>query len=149
MRDDDSYVNMAKYLENLLKTRHADTGVEVQDVYYGDQENIPRTPSACVDPGGKRRDLQGAPRRTEATMTNYVIVYHYEVKSMQDVREAADRVAEKIEDIIHEDAYMGNSVFDSMVTAVESGYLMRRNSLYRASRLTVEARAMKQLPSTF
>lgn len=149
MRDNDSYVDMAKFLEVLLKTRFADTGIAPQNVYYGDQENVPRTPTACVDPGGKVRVLDGAPRRTMTTMTNYVIVYHYELAALPLVREASDRTAEKIEAIIHEDPYMNESVVDSMVTAVESGYLSRRNVIYRASRLTVEARSVKQLPSTF
>jgi hypothetical protein len=118
-------------------------------VYFGDQQNIPLTPVACVDPGGKSRALDGAPRRTLTVMTNYVLVYHYEVKSLQDVREDAERLAEAVETLIHADPYMTDSVVHSLVTSVESGYLSRRNSLYRASRLTVEATVQAQLPSEF
>jgi hypothetical protein len=148
-RNNDSYVDMAKFLQNLLITRATDTGIAARDVYFGDQQNVPRTPSACIDPGGKTRTRNGDPRRTLVTLTNYIIVYHYEVKSLQDVREDADRLGETVEAIVHEDSFMGDSVLDSMVISVESGYLQRRNSMYRATRLTIEATAQTQLPSQF
>jgi hypothetical protein len=146
-RANDSYVDMAKFLEALLVTNRVSLGLSA--VFFGDQANVPSTPTACVDPGGKSRTLNGAPRRTLVTLTNYVIIYHYEVKSLQQVREDADRLAETVETLIHSDSFMGDSVLDSLVIAVESGYLSRRNSLYRASRLTVEATVQAQLPSQF
>lgn len=151
VRDNDSLVDMADYLINLLKlpANVALSGVAVEDIYYGDQTNIPRTPSACVEPGTKTRQLQGAPRRTQVDKVCHIIVYHAEVGSSSDLRKEADKTSEKIEGIIHADPYMTETVMDSMVTAIDSGYLLRRNTLYRASRLTVEARAMKQLPSQF
>jgi hypothetical protein len=66
---------------------------------------------------------------------------------MQTTRQQADNVAESVETLIHEDPTLGGTVIHSLVSRIESGYLMRRGSLFRASRLTVEATVQTQLPS--
>lgn len=142
----DKYHVVALKLKTMLEDAANTLGIK--DVFYGDQNNIPRNPAVCIDPGEKRRELNGAPRRTMVTMTNYIIVYHNEVKSMQDVRLGSDDLGEKIEDLIHTDATLGDLVIDSMVTGIESGYLQRNRALFRASRLTVEARQQVQLPAS-
>ena len=142
----DSYHTVAKKLQDIVVTEATSLGVNADDVYYGDQNNIPRCPSVCIDPGEKRRESNGAPRRVMTTMTNYIIVYHNQVASMQEVREDSDKLGEKVEALIHADATLGGIVIDSMVTGIESGYLQRDRSLFRASRLTVEARDQVQLP---
>jgi len=153
-RDNDSYADMARFLEALLKNNAGALGIAnlpngTPSVFYGDQQNIPVTPTACIDPGGKRRELNGAPRKTDVTLYNYIIVYRYELGSVSDQQEDADDLIEDIEALIHQDAFMSNSVLHSMVVGIDSGYLQRRNALYRSSRLTVEATVTKQLPSQF
>lgn len=138
---------VSKYLEDLLEGKKEEIGLH--SVFYGDQDRIPHTPTACIEPGEKRRQLNGAPRRTEVTITVYVLVYHNPVTSTQTIREENDKVAEAIETEIHKDAYMDGLVVDSMVTMIESGYQMRSNTLFRSSRLTIEARSQVQLPSSF
>lgn len=139
-----SYVDMADYLKTLIETNRTSLGLA--DVYYGDQNNIPRTPSACVDPGGKDRGLNGAPRRTLVTLTNYVLIYHNKMTSTEIIRREDDQRAEAIEKLIHQDSQMGGLVIDSMVTGIESGYLMRERTMFRASRLTIEAHVQEMLP---
>lgn len=143
---------MCRFLVNKLNASAAKTALQIQDVYYGDQERLPRTPAVCVEPGEKVRELNGAPRRTLITFTNYIIVYHNPVKNATVIREEDDQRAEAIERFIHADPYFadgsGNDqVIDSLVTSIESGYQMRANTLFRASRLTVEARNQEQLPT--
>lgn len=137
---------VAQYLENLLETNKAVLGL--QDVWYGDQSRIPRTPTACIDPGEKRRTLNGAPRRTLLDLTVYILIYHNPIKNIEVINRDSDGLAESVEAKIHENAQMGGLVIDSMVTAVEYGYQSRRNTLYRVSRLTVEGRSQVQLPSS-
>lgn len=146
----DSYVSLAQIVETILNTNKVALGL--QSIYFGDQERIPYTPCACVEPGGKERRLTGMPRRTEVTLTCYIIVYLYNLASPEDVREDADGKAEQIEAVLHADAQLRDAsleprVIDSMVTSVDSGYQPKRNSLYRASRLTFEARSQVLLPS--
>jgi hypothetical protein len=140
-------VEMGTYLQNLIESNKASLGV--QDVYYGDQANIPRTPTVCMEPGEKTRSPNGVPRRTLVTITNYLIVYHSEVASMQTVRLEDDQLAEAIETLVHTDATMGGLVIDSLVASVESGYLQRARAMFRASRLTVSATVQEQLPTNY
>jgi hypothetical protein len=140
----DSLVTVSKYIETMLSTNAV--ALNLEDVFYGDQQRIPRTPAACVESGEKRRTLKGAPRMTLVDITTYIIVYHYKLKSVQEIREDNDLLAEAIETLVHSDCKLGGYVIDSMVTSVESGYQMKGNSLFRASRLTIEARSQVLLP---
>ena len=142
----DSLYDMGKYLQTLLEG--AKGGLNISDVYYGDQEKIPRVPTACVDTGAKRRELNGAPRRTQVDMETYVMIYTGAVASQSANREQDDQVAEAVEDLIHQDATMGGLVIDSLVSNIEYGYAVRSNSLFRTARLTVTARDQVQLPSS-
>jgi hypothetical protein len=140
----DSLVTVSKYIETMLSSNAV--ALNLEDVFYGDQQRIPRTPAACVESGEKRRALKGAPRMTLVDITTYIIVYHYKLKSVQEIREDNDLLAEAIETLVHSDCKLGGYVIDSMVTSVESGYQMKGNSLFRASRLTIEARSQVLLP---
>jgi hypothetical protein len=151
---DNLYV-LTKDVQTRLASKAGQTGFgyEARDVFFGDQQRIPRTPALCVEPGGKVRQLQGAPRRTEVTLSVYIIVYHYLVAQASVVREADDQLAETIEAFMHEaqnnqllDTNSEPTVIDSMVTNVESGWMPKGNSLFRASRLAFEARTQVQLP---
>lgn len=141
-----SLQDVAEYLETLLVNQQGALGLA--DVYYGDQSRIPRTPTACIDPGEKRRELNGIPRRTDVRFINYVLLYHNPIDSVIALTKESDALAEEIETLIHLDAKMGGLVIDSMVTTVEFGYQTRGSSLYRVSRLTVEGRSQVQLPSS-
>jgi hypothetical protein len=150
----DKMLVYASYLEDLLKDNATDLGLAnkadgTPSVYYGDQNRIPVTPSACVDPGEKRRELNGAPRRTQNDLTCYILVYHNPVKGVEVVNKESDALAEAIETLIHDQgAQLGGLVNNNLVTAVEFGYQSRGNTLYRVSRLTVEGRSQAQLPSS-
>lgn len=137
---------VAEFLETLLETNKVALGLA--DVWYGDQNRIPRTPAACIDPGEKRRTLNGAPRRTQVDMIVYILVYHNPVTSVETIAKTTDGLTESIEEKIHLDATMGGLLIDSMVSTVEYGYQTRNNTLYRVSRLTVEGRSQVQLPSS-
>ena len=145
----DSYTAVAKDIQARLEANKTALGLE--DVFYGDQNRIPRTPAVCVEAANKTRELNGLPRRTEVDMTIYVIVYHYKITNVQDVQEEVDTLAEQIEDFLHLDAQLRDNaqeptVVDSHVRSVESGYQQKKNSMFRATRLTFVARSQVQLP---
>jgi hypothetical protein len=142
----DSLVTVADVLVAKLEASADSLGLT--DVFFGDQDLIPRSPAACVEPGDKTRDLQGATRRTENVFTIYILVYHSEVRSPQSNRKDADTLAEAIESLIHSDATLGGLVRHCYVTQVQSGYARKQNALMRSSRITFEARNMTQLPSS-
>lgn len=141
----DSIPFFANYLKTMIETNKGTLGVV--DVYYGDQNKIPRTPTTCVDTGEKQRQLNGAPRRTENNITIYVVVYHYKVGSSEENQLGADNLAEAHETLIHADPQMGSNAIHSLVTSIEAGFAQRGRDTYRASRLTVEIRSQSQLPA--
>lgn len=108
------------------------------DVYYGDQDKFPRTPSICIDPGNRQRILQGASFRTDNNFTIYILVYHAKVQDNQATRMEAQQLSEQIETLLHLDPQLGGLVIHSFCTLNESGYVYRQNTMYRTNRITFE-----------
>jgi hypothetical protein len=135
---------IAEYMYNQLLTNMGTLGLAA--VYYGDQDKIPTTPVACVEPDTKTRTLNGAPRKTAVDLSLYVLVYHSGLRDPQSNRQDADILAERIEDFFHEDRTLGDQVIDCMVSTIESGYAQKTNDVMRASRLTLTARTQQMLP---
>jgi hypothetical protein len=120
----------------------------LQDVFYGDQEKIPRSPTACVETGLKNRELTGVPRRTTNTMQLFIIVYHSRVQDNQVTRLESDQFAELVEDELHksENVTLGGLVSHSMVVSSEYGYARRSNLLWTATRMTYQTTSLVNLP---
>lgn len=108
------------------------------DVWYGDQEMIPRTPAAAVESGQKTRELSGAPDVTTNRFTVFILVYMAKIQDVQTTRKAADQLAESIEALVHQDNTLGGLVIFGMCTSVEPGYAIRGGTLMRAARITWE-----------
>ena len=140
----DSLVTVVDAVVAKLEAAADDLGLT--DVFYGDQELIPRSPAACVETGTKDRSLRGATRRTDNAFTVYVLVYHSEVRSPQSNRRDADVLAESIETLLHQDKTLGGLVTHCYVTRLESGYSRKQNALLRSSRLTFVGENVLQLP---
>lgn len=140
--------DVAKKVESTIDSNRTTLKLPAGSLFYGDQSKIPITPCVCVESGDKTNELNGAPRRVMRTSTIYVLTYHSSVKSPIVNREEDDQFAESLETILNADAKMGGLVIDSMVTSIEFGYQVRSNTIYRASRLTFEARWQEQLPSS-
>lgn len=108
------------------------------DVYYGDQEKFPRTPSVCVDPGNRQRALQGVSYRTDNNFTIYILVYHAMLQDNQVTRKEVQQLAEAIETLLHADPTLGGNVIHSFCSLNESGYVYRNSTMYRTNRMTFE-----------
>lgn len=140
----DSVDTITQYVIDKLITNAAllksTSGVVVgsDDIYYGDQEKFPRTPSICVDPGNRRRDLQGVSYRTDNNFTLYIYVYHAKVQDNQLTRKEAQQISEAIETLLHQDPQLGGNVIHGFCSLNESGYVYRQNTMYRTNRITFE-----------
>jgi hypothetical protein len=110
----------------------------LQDVWYGDQEMVPRTPAVAVEPGSKARVIAGTSRSTENRLTVYLMVYVAKIQDVQATRKTTDQIAEAIEVHLHNDPTLGGLVIFSMVSSVESGYAIRGGTLMRSARMTWE-----------
>lgn len=127
-----------------LLNDHAELGL--QDVFYGDQDFLPRNPAACVEPQRKTQQLKGAPRRTEVNLSVFVILYVSALTDPQSNRRDADKLSEEVEAVLHLDAQCKNQVIHSLVVSNESGWASKSGTPIRASRLTFEATSQDQLP---
>lgn len=134
------------YFVNLLTTHKSDIGLKA-DPSYGDQQKIPFTPFACVEPGVVRRVLNGTSRRVMVELDTHIIVYHSAVQSTSENLRVADDTANTIMGFVHADATLGGLCIDSLVREIEPGYQRRGTSLFRATMLTIEARQQQLLPN--
>jgi hypothetical protein len=141
----DSMDTVAQYVVDKLKTNYAALTSMVDgevgssdDVYYGDQELMPRTPSICVDPGTEQRTLQGVSFRTDNNFVVYIYVYHAKIQDNQLTRKEVQQVSEAIATLLHQDPQLGGLVIHSYVALNESGYTYRGKTMYRTNRLTFE-----------
>jgi hypothetical protein len=138
--------DISRALVDLLKVEQADLGL--QDVWYGDQAKIPRSPAICVESATKSRSVVGAPRRTQVIFQCFLIVYHARVDDVQIVREEVDMFAEDIEAVIHrsENVTLGGLVTHGMITSSEFGYANKGGTLWQGVRMTYEAQSTVNLP---
>jgi phage gp29-like protein len=144
MTNTDSLKTFAKAVQSKIEDNKG--ALEIQDVYFGDQNKIPRVPAACVEPVDKTRELDGAPRRTKNDIQVYVFVYHARIGDVQDTLEEALDRSEAVEALLHADSTLGGLVIHSLVTALEQGLLRRSGTFYRGTRLTFTGLTKTNLP---
>lgn len=142
----DSLALVTNYLYTLLDGYKANFTPAVQDVYYGDQNQIPRTPAITVASSQKGRELAGAPRRILNTFEVFINIYFSNVRPIAVNHQEADALAEAVEAKIHEDIIFGGLVINSLVVLNEAGFLNRDNSQFRGNRLIVRATSKTLLP---
>lgn len=119
------------------------TVLGLADVFYGDQRQIPRTPTLCLEPDMKRRELEGVPRRTLNTFSMYVLLYISKMDDVQVNARDALVLAEAVEDFLHADPTCHAPpaqplLVHSYCTEVEPGYRTRQDTRFRACRIKFE-----------
>lgn len=120
------------------------------EVFYGEQNQYPRTPAAAVEPVDKERELQGAPRMYVVRMTVSVVLYLTKVlESNQATRKAVDTLGEQVEAVLHQNPHYDGLLLDSYVRRAESGYAYKSGTQYRAYRVEFEGLVKKGLPLQF
>jgi hypothetical protein len=145
----DSLYIYTKKIQTIITDVQEDLGIV--DIFYGDQQQIPRTPTVCIESDKKTRELQGAPRRVLNQLRCFVIVYSSRVDDTAQLNsEIADQLTEAIESEIHKYPTLDGLVFHSLVGEVESGFQSRlmagKLTRFRASRLTVTGQSKTMLP---
>lgn len=136
---------VAAHLKELLEEAD-DLGL--QDVFYGDQQSIPRSPAVVIENASVAREYSGAPYRTINTITVVIILYMAATTGIEEIQAACDELGEDIADVINTDAMpalynpagtqFGGLVINAGVILVEYGYAVKRNEILRANRLTIE-----------
>jgi hypothetical protein len=141
----DSLVVVAQAVQAIVVANKTAWGI--QDIYYGDQTLIPRSPAVCIETGEKVRELNGAPRRVLVTLPVYLLVYHNALMPSSDTqRHDNDLLAETIEAELHNHKDLGGIVVHCYCTALEAGYQLKSGTLWQTTRITLEATSQVQLP---
>jgi hypothetical protein len=136
---------LAQYFIDFFDTRRNTYGLK--DVFYGDQEYIPESPTVCVEPVVLTRELVGVPHRMDNDFGVGVLCYAADPMGNQAAQRDADSLAESIAHDIDIDGLpdssggtrFGGLVVHGFVSEYRYGYVVKRNKLMRANRLIVSA----------
>lgn len=130
----------------LLEANKDSLGLD--QVYYGDQLNIPQALCAAVRVGRKTRERSGA-IGPGGRMMNYmpiiINVYNSTVTDEASARLVVDQLAEAIEDLLHQDILLGGLTIDGYVSEFDPDPVFRTGSMYRTVQLTFLARSKTNL----
>lgn len=113
-------------------------------VFFGDQQLLPGTPSLCVEPGIKRRELAGASNMTLNVIDTIFLIYHSTLNAnQQEARRDTVAFAEAIETYLHHNhlrlfAANGDQLtIHGHCTDMDPGYAAKSNNTrYNAVQMT-------------
>lgn len=131
---------VAKAIETLLLSKKLELGLD--EVYYGDHNNIPVGKAVAVTPGNKRRELAGVAGpggRSKNLIEIAILVYYSKVEDEATARYAIDRLAEDIEEELHKDTTLGGIIIHGFVTDWLPGIIHKPNSMFRVVQMTYMA----------
>lgn len=121
----------------------------IQDVFYGNHNMTPRSPSVIIRPGRKRRTLRGVAfpgGRTENQLVVLIDVMTANVIAGEEVaRLELDELAENVEKLLYVDVTLGGLVIHGFVTDWDPGETYISNSMWRTVRMTYEAKTITYL----
>lgn len=134
----DRFTPVVQKVHDVLTAAKVELGL--QDVWYGDQNLIPRYPAVAVEAGPFDRTLAGigGKGRTENRIRVLLLLYLAKIADVQVTKKQTDELAERIMDKLHEDITMGGLVIHGFVTTIEPGYATRGGTLMRTTRVTWE-----------
>lgn len=145
----DNPAEVAQYLMALVQGDNgATTGIPADNVMYGDQQLIPRTPFVCVETGPMRSELAGTAYMLQNDMTVYLMVYHVNLRDPdgeQMTRKECDQMAYDLRTLLHSDKTMGGLVIHGHVTNMDPGYAQRQNKLLKMTRISWSGLSKKMI----
>ena len=140
---------MAKAIVEILIEHKGELGLD--EIYYGDHNNIPVAKAIAVTPGTKRRELAGVAGPGGRGMNEMQIVlflYYSVVEDEATAREAVDTLAEDIEDILHEDTTLDGIIIHGFVNEWIPGVVHKATSMFRVVQMNYAARSKTNITIT-
>lgn len=118
--------------------------VVIKDIFYGDQDKIPRTPAICIEPGTKRRTWPPLPTlQSQNDFEIHFLIYHVRMDaSTQEAKMQADLLGDLIEEYINishtrlKDADDNDLLIHGHVVESDPGYINRGTSRWHATNIT-------------
>lgn len=120
---------------------------EIDQVLYGDQLNIGKATVVVVEPGLKTRELQGVGGQTTVdgnrtggrtlnTMQVLINVYSSKYGSESEQRLRVQQLAERIENMLHQDTSVGGIIIHGFVDSWDPGLVFKTGSMFRSVQMT-------------
>jgi len=126
-------LEVTDYLLELLQN---DGDLGLQDVWYGDQELVPRMPAVTVEPTGVQSTLAGLPFMLENQLNVVVTVYFGAIQDIQKTQRDSISYAQDVVAALHADKTMGGNIIHGYCTQVEHGVALKTGAMIYASRIT-------------
>lgn len=131
---------VAEYLKTLLEN---DVALGFKEVYYGDQDLIRHSPTACVAPAQQTRTLTETGLHVNNDMVIYILIYGGQLGDMQGNSLDTDKLTEETVVAIDKDSVpavyggtqLGGNVIEGSCDGIEYGYAIRGNKLIRSNRI--------------
>jgi hypothetical protein len=133
---------LAQALKDKIELNKVALGLDI--VLYGEQNNVPGGKAAVVYCGTKRRPLAGVagPGGRTDNFMEVIIDVHYSVYNPEEEgRLAADKLAEAVETLLHQDTTVGGIIIHGWVNEWTPGVVFKENSMYRTVRLLYVGRS--------
>lgn len=128
----DSLDAVAQALIEIVKASNL---VDVKDVWYGDESNIPRTPAVSVDPDILTSEVIETGYTTRNDFTVIVTMYHSRLDAPGVTRKETLQKAEQLKAVLNSDRTLGGLVVYGYVGEIAPGFSARGRAILRATRL--------------
>lgn len=127
---------LAEAIVAKIKANQESLGLDI--VLYGEQNNVPGGLAVVVYCGTKRRPIAGVAGpggRTDNYMEIMIDIHNSVYSSEEDGRLLVDRLAERVETLLHQDTTMGGIIIHGWVQEWRPGITFKENSMYRSVQL--------------
>lgn len=122
------------------------TPLGLQDVWFGEQNKIPRLPAVCVMGDTRQREDRGAPRLVTNTFSVRCDLYVVKVEPTESMHQQVLTLADDLEVVLHADLTFDGVVLGSLVRSSEIGIADKSGTRYHTARLTLELVNRTMLP---
>lgn len=136
----DKSTPVTQKMHDILEARKVPLGLA--DVYYGDQDQIPTFPAACVFSGPRTRRVTET-GKPEVVISVTIIIYFGRIQSSELNIKRTEEISEAVEDELHKNRSMDGLVVHGYVTSVDPGVALKNDVMIKATRITWEARSQK------
>jgi hypothetical protein len=146
--------HVAKRIFDLLvadKVGANTLGLVNGDVFYGDQDKLPRTPAVCVQASDTTSPLDGVPRMVRRQHETIITVFHAGYDDNQTTELESQQFADAVADFLDGNMELrdaaGNDplVIHGWVVSNAPGYMRVGDNKFRATRLTWQGVSKTQL----
>lgn len=140
---------LAQALKDKIELNKVALGLDT--VLFGQQSNVPGGKAAVVYCGTKRRPLAGVagPGGRSDNFMEVIIDVHYSVYNPEEEgRLAAEKLAESVETLLHQDTTAGGIIIHGWVNEWTPGVVFKDNSMYRSVRLLYVGRSKTNITAS-